>query len=154
MMPSREHFLLKRRNALSTFSFSPTLTVDIPLNPPSPQALFGRLLRFLSYSVIISAGQSSVKSFTPFFPTFFPDFFARIFSEKTESRASIKEEFLRQSVLSFVIFIVRPFQIYDDKSSRNQRQRACDIQTYRLPQKKSQRKQYEYGELNDCVYAY
>ena len=29
MIPSREHFLLKRRNALSTFSFSPTLTVDI-----------------------------------------------------------------------------------------------------------------------------
>ena len=34
MMPSREHFLLKRRSALSTFSFSPTLTVDIPFNPP------------------------------------------------------------------------------------------------------------------------
>lgn len=29
MMPSRAHFLLKRRIALSKLSFSPTLTVDI-----------------------------------------------------------------------------------------------------------------------------
>lgn len=29
MMPSREHFLLNRRNALSRFSLSPTLIVDI-----------------------------------------------------------------------------------------------------------------------------
>lgn len=38
MIPSREHFLLKRRSALSMLSFSPTLIVDI-FNPPSPQHL-------------------------------------------------------------------------------------------------------------------
>ena len=63
MIPSREHFLLKRRNALSTFSFSPTLTVDI---------LFTILcLCVYSYSVIITIPFFSVKPFYPFFPTFF-----------------------------------------------------------------------------------
>ena len=67
MMPSREHFLLKRRSALSTFSFSPTLTVDIPFNPPSPQALF-------CYPVIITVRLFSVKSFFRIFRYFFPLF--------------------------------------------------------------------------------
>lgn len=35
MIPSRAHFLLKRLNALSKDSFSPTLTVDKTHTPPS-----------------------------------------------------------------------------------------------------------------------
>lgn len=72
MMPSREHFLLKRRNALSTFSFSPTLTVDIPLNPPSPQALFGTLWIFK-----LPVYYTSRKNFCQvFYPIFFQPFSA------------------------------------------------------------------------------
>ena len=63
MIPSREHFLLKRRNALSTFSFSPTLTVDI---------LFTILcLCVYSYSVIIAKQAFYVKPFLPLFSNFF-----------------------------------------------------------------------------------
>ena len=61
MMPSREHFLLKRRSALSRFSFSPTLIVDI-FNPPSPQ----HLLAFPCSDIIAKAG-GLVNFFAPVF---------------------------------------------------------------------------------------
>ena len=63
MIPSREHFLLKRRNALSTFSFSPTLTVDILFHPPLPDAFF-------IYYVIIAISSLPVKSFFAVFSSF------------------------------------------------------------------------------------
>ena len=40
MMPSRAHFLLKRRIALSKLSFSPTLTVDIFFTSFLSQVIF------------------------------------------------------------------------------------------------------------------
>ena len=45
-MPSREHFLLKRRSALSTDSFSPTFIVDISFSPLS--ALRALVAEFLN----------------------------------------------------------------------------------------------------------
>ena len=64
MIPSREHFLLKRRNALSTFSFSPTLTVDIPIFTILCQRIF------YDYLIIIATTQGKVKPFSPLFSYF------------------------------------------------------------------------------------
>ena len=61
MIPSREHFLLKRRSALSTLSFSPTLTVDILFHLPLPFA-------FVVCLVIISIYKNYVKLFYGIFP--------------------------------------------------------------------------------------
>ena len=63
MMPSREHFLLKRRNALSTFSFSPTLTVDISFS-------LSFAVAFIDYPVIIAISKCKVKLFSTTFCLF------------------------------------------------------------------------------------
>ena len=63
MMPSREHFLLKRRNALSTFSFSPTLTVDISFS-------LSFAVAFIDYPVIIAISKCKVKLFLTTFCLF------------------------------------------------------------------------------------
>ena len=73
MIPSREHFLLKRRNALSTFSFSPTFTVDILVFTTFATA-------FIDYSIIIAISKNDVKSFFGVFICFwgiFPFLFFR-----------------------------------------------------------------------------
>ena len=63
MIPSREHFLLKRLNALSTFSFSPTFTVDMLFSPSFADA-------FNHYLVIITISKNDVKSFFGVFDAF------------------------------------------------------------------------------------
>lgn len=61
-MPSLEHLLLNLRRALSTFSFSPTLMVDI---------FFTRLCpKLFSYFAIITPYKIAVKSFSTVFRLF------------------------------------------------------------------------------------
>ena len=65
-MPSREHFLLKRRRALSKDSFSPTLIVDI-FTPPLPSAF---IFILQDYTKLFFHCQAQNVLFRPFFSKF------------------------------------------------------------------------------------
>ncbi len=98
MMPSLEHFLLKRRNALSTFSFSPTLTVDI-FQPSFADA-------FIFYYVIIATLIFYVKSFLGVF-LFFGNFsFDKVFAKLSLARLNLDLAFSTKLNLDFTLSIL------------------------------------------------
>lgn len=75
-MPSREHFLLNLLIALSTDSFSPTLIVDMPFNPPSPTHLFplpfsGSFCIIANKKLIVKYLKEKMTGFLPIFHFFY-----------------------------------------------------------------------------------